>query len=47
MVLQISPFLVTNWQPVVGYTGTSLQYKLTTAIDGIVSNTIYRFRINS
>ena len=47
MVLQISPFLATNWQTVVGYTGTSLQYKLTTQNDGIVTNSIYRFRINS
>lgn len=38
---------MTDWQDVVGYTGTSLQYKLTVGADGIVANAIYRFRISS
>ena len=43
----MSPYLQTNWQTVAGYSGTSLQYTLTTATDGIVANQIYRFRIRS
>lgn len=47
MELQMSPYLTTDWDIVVGYSGTSLQYTLTVAGDGIVTNEIYRFRIRS
>ena len=43
----MSPYLTTDWDVVVGYSGTSLQYTLTDAVDGIVTNEIYRFRIRS
>ena len=47
MVLEISPYLSTNWVEVASYQAATLTHTLTTAVDSIVAYTEYRFRYKS
>ena len=44
-VLEISPYLSTNWQVVTSYNGNSMNHLLTTSNDNITSYEEYRFRL--
>ena len=46
-MLEISEFLSSTWIPVASYTDNSLIHTLTEADDGIIPNTIYRFRVRT
>lgn len=47
VVLEISPYLSTNWEEVVSYDASTLTHTLTTTDDPIVSFGEYRFRYKS
>lgn len=47
MVLEISPYLSTDWKEVVSYSATFLTHTLRTLIDPILPYGEYRFRYKS
>lgn len=47
VVLEISPYLDTDWQRVTSYDAASLQHTLTAAVDPIIAYGEYRFRYKS
>lgn len=47
MELEVSPLLSTSWTAVATYDGSSMRHELTTAADGLVAYSKYRFRIRA